>query len=377
MKYYQATGSEIVSRFFYIPNKIEQSAEKSIESSSRGIFIGRSRIYSVPFFLDFESLINPHTFILGMSGGGKTFLMKNLLLKARAVLNSTILVIDFTGEYKSALDLQSEKELSAIDPLSYMGEDGYRTLYFNLSGLREEEKIVAAGNILDEIVRTMRLRSLDAEERIFILLDEAWKLLKGDRNLEVIIREGRKYKVGLVLASQLIEDLEVPLLASSGTLFIFKIQNKRSLERLSKNYNLDERTVEEVQDLEVGSCLAIQVHKSGVREAFVISKVVGVSMKRYVGIMISDIMMEIEEERLGAIIRRLASKDPSALISEISGNRSVELHDLVKKLMLLGANRKAILNSLRELGLEDHEVSNAFAFAIEEMGIVNEDQLPA
>jgi hypothetical protein len=123
-----------------------------------------------------------------------------------------------------------------------------------------------------------------------------------------------------------------------------------------------------VQNLDVGSCLAIQVSKSGFREAFIIRKVFGVSVRKYLGVMIGDIVIEIEEEELSAAIRRLCEKDPSALISEILAGRSIELHVLIRKLILLGADRRMVLSTIKSFGVDEYEISDAFAFAIEEMG---------
>jgi|GEM_PF-1516048 DNA helicase HerA-like ATPase len=377
MKCQRSVGLERITGFFYVPQRIEQSFSKAIESSSGGVFIGSSFVYSMPFFVDFDALINPHMFILGMSGGGKTFLMKNLLLKIHAVLESTLVVIDFTGEYEMASELQTREEREALDPISYMEEGGHRVLYFNLKSLSEKEKVNAASNVLQEVVKVMRSRPLDSKERIFVLLDEAWKLLKDNADLKIMIREGRKYKLGLILASQLIEDLELPMLASSASLFVFRVQNKKSLEKLSKNYGFGEKTISTIQNLEVGSCLAIQIYKSGMREAMVVRRVLGVSMKKYIGIAFGDIVVEIDEEELAAVIRRLCEKDPSTLISEISDGRSIELESLIRRLMLFGADRRAILNSMRGLGIEDYEIADAFALAVEQMGETNERQLPA
>ncbi len=371
MRHWKPLGSEIASRLFCVPEKAEQQSAKAIAASAGGIFVGHSHTYSIPFFLDFESLINPHVFILGMSGGGKTFLMGNLLLKVRATIESKLIIIDFTGEYSGAVELQAHEERDALDPLSYINEEGHRILYFNLKGLQEREKIEAAAGILREVVKAMRSMEVDAKGRIFILLDEAWKLLGTNADLEVIIREGRKYKVGLMMASQLIEDIELPMLSSSAALFIFKVQNKESLDGLSRNYNLGEKYIEAIQNLDVGSCLAIQVLKTGKREAFVIRRVMGVSMKRYLAIMLGGIMMEVEEEELAAAIRRLCKEDSSVLISEISADRSIELHSLIKRLLILGADRKAVLDSLRKFGADDYGISDAFALAIAEIGDTN------
>lgn len=368
MREAERMGSEAVSGLFYIPEQTGQSSGKAAAAARNGIFIGSELIHSMPLFLDFDLLMNPHLFILGMSGGGKTFLMRSLLLKMHAALGSIMVVIDFTGEYGIASELQTEAERSVLDPISYIGEEGYRVLYFNLRELGEHEKVKAAGGILGEVVRVMRSRPLGSDTRIFVLLDEAWKLLRDNAGLRMIIREGRKYKVGLILASQLVEDMELPMLASSAALFIFRIQNRKSLEKLSRNYGLSERTVATVQNLETGSCLAVQVYKTGMREALVLRRVMGVALKRYVGIAIGEIMVEIDEEELGAVIRRLCEKDPSALIAEISASRAIGLRALIAGLMRFGAERKAILGSMRELGIGDYEISDAFAFAMEEAG---------
>ncbi len=359
----------MVSGFFCVPGRGELSAEKAALAGKQGIFIGASALRGMPFFLDFEALMNPHVFILGMSGGGKTFLMRSLMVKMHAMIECCIVVIDFTGEYDVAGKLQPGCEEDGIDSkIKAIGNEGRRVLHFGLHGLREKERVKNSERILDGIVAAMRARPPGSAGKVFVFLDEAWKLLEKSPNLRVILREGRKYGVGLVLASQLVEDIEIEMLANSASLFVFRIQNRKSVERLSRNYGLDEDSISAVQNLAVGNCMVIQVYRSGRREALVLGRVFGSSVKEYVGIAVGEDVMEIEEERLSAIIKKLCREDATGLLSEISAEGSIELGVLIGRLVGLGARRMAVLGTMRRLGIGELEISDAFARSIEELG---------
>ncbi len=359
----------MVSGFFCVPGRGELSAEKATMAGRQGIFIGASALRGMPFFLDFEALMNPHVFILGMSGGGKTFLMRSLMVKMHAMIECRIVVIDFTGEYGMAGKLQPGYEEEGIDSkIRAIGDEGRGVLHFGLRELREKERVRTSERILEGIVATMRERPPGSAKKVFVFLDEAWKLLGKNPNLRVILREGRKYGIGLVLASQLVEDIEIEMLANSASLFVFRVQNRMSVERLSSNYGLDESSISAVQNLAVGSCMVIQVYRSGRREALMLGRVFGASVREYVGIAVGEDVMEIDEERLSAVIKRLCREDATGLLSEISADGSIELGVLIGKLVGLGSGRMAVLGAMRRLGIGEEEISDAFARSIEELG---------
>ena len=367
MSEYKRTGSNVVSALFYIPKPNEPSYEEALKAGGKGLLVGCSSSFSMPFFMDISSAMNPHIFILGMSGGGKTFLMKNLLTRSGSALDADIVIIDFTGEYQETAEFLRSKEAGLSSLSGSSGRSGNTTFYFGLSKCIEQEKIRIAGRLLEELIKIMRARKLGDQKMMFIVLDEAWKLLKADRKLETIIREGRKYGVGLILASQLLEDAELPMLANTATIFVFRTQNKKSLEKLSKNYALDDETLSSVQNLETGGCLVIQVRKSGRRSAFLVKKVIGVQIPKSLGIIIGEDMIDVSESELLEMIKRLSAKDPSPLASRILKERSIGLPRLIKELILLGADRRAVLARIRELGIDDGEIADSFAFAIEEI----------
>lgn len=367
MSEYRQAGSNAISTMLYIPKLNEPSYEEASNASGCGMLVGCSLNYSMPFFIDIDSSMNPHIFILGMSGGGKTFLMKNLLLRSNSTINADIVIIDFTGEYKEIAEMLHSEEDGSQGLRGLFSKTENKTAYIGLSKYPEEEKIRISSRLLEELVRIMRARKFDSQKIMFIVLDEAWKLLKSDKKLETIIREGRKYRVGLILASQLIEDAELPILANTATLFVFRMQNKKSLEKLSKNYGLSDDMLSSIQNLETGSCLVIRVRKSGLRNAFIIRKVLSVKIPQNIRVIIGENMIDVNESKMSGIIKKLAVKDPSPLISKISKEKSIELPNLIKGLILLEADRRAILLQIRKLGIDDREIADSFAFAIEEI----------
>ena len=363
------TGSLFASGIVIIPNTNEHEGNEAIEYSKGGVFVGRSLEHSMPFFLNFRSLLNPHTFILGMSGSGKTYLMKSLMLKIYSLLECRIVVIDLNGEYAELSGMVGDDFPSEPDRLFRIedhegNKESYGIVYYDLKNLEEKEKIRRVSNLLNRIDKDMRFCKADGNLRIFIFLDEAWKFLKEKNSLESIVREGRKYGVGLVMASQMIEDIDIPMLYNSAVLFVFRIQNKNSLNKLSKSYELDEKTLSKIQNLEVGGCFVVQTHKSKRRDAFFIKQVIGVKLRNYLIILFGDDMVEVEYSRFRKMVDELAREDPSDLMRRISAEKEIELSYLVTYLIKLKADRRKILRCLIKLKIPEEDISDAFAIAI-------------
>ena len=227
----------------------------------------------MPAFIDFRNLLNPHILICGMTGGGKTYLAKSLFARMHMFSSSNVLLIDFTGEY---LEAASNLQIIKSPGLEGLFGEEQGVMYIDLHELSEREKVAKASEIFDKAAELMRKRGHKQKNRVMILIDEAWKLIEKNRGLEIIIREGRKYGVGLITSSQLLHDTSANILSNIATIFIFKTTSSKSLETLSKNFNLAEKELKSIQDLDLGSCFVIQLHKSGVRSAFTIRKVIGI-----------------------------------------------------------------------------------------------------
>lgn len=346
----------------------EPDAAQMTAASKKGIYLGPGKIYGTPIFLDFERLINPHIFVTGITGAGKTYLARNLMLKLYGILDAAVVLVDFTGEYREFAEAAGCKIENSHAAFS-LDESGI--VYVGLKGMREKDKIGKALKLLDRVAVSMRARSASGKNRrLFVILDEAWKLMRESSSFETIIREGRKYGVGMVLATQLLEDINATFLSNIATVFIFRVQNDASLDRIAGNYGLTGKQVEEIKNLEVGSCLLVQLHKGGVR-SFCIRKIRGIRVPKIIAIRIGDRMdIETSMDAFSKLVEELCGGNGSEqIISAAREAGYVKLDELVSQLVLHGASRKEMLRALRKTGIADADIADAFAFAILHMGI--------
>ncbi len=87
------------------------------------IYIGRTSLCSCPFFWNPALLANPHIAILGVSGSGKSYLVKSFLVRASLVWGANALILDWSGEYASwvknaggkVIDFQEGQSLNLLD----------------------------------------------------------------------------------------------------------------------------------------------------------------------------------------------------------------------------------------------------------------------
>ena len=156
------------------------------EFNKDSILIGFDQLNS-PIFLNFEELLNNNIAIVGSSGSGKTFFIKNFILRAISTSNIKFLIYDTTGEYTGLMDFE-------------------QVIY-----TREKE-------YLQEVFT--KAKSSDHDIFLFVL-DEAWRVLLNDTSFSSFIREGRKYKIGFVLSTQSIDDFSNEILENISLFLLF------------------------------------------------------------------------------------------------------------------------------------------------------------
>lgn len=336
-----------------------------LKNAKEGIFVGRTHL--LPCFLNLEQAMNPHVFVCGVTGSGKTYLMKSLMLRLSIMGDALVVIIDFTGEYRSFIEFVGFKS-AALEKL--LEEIEMRTsgiVHADLGGIKtESEKVSAADRILARISEEMRNLGKTRNRRVFIILDEAWKLLRNSKPLETILREGRKYRHGLIFSSQLMEDIDMSMLSNAATLFVFRLQNRQGLERLAKNYNMGDGEISRIQNQEVGGCAVVQVNASNKRSLLFVEKVVGITPEMFLRLQAGG-LMEIEISRrkfeleLGSICN---SAQLSNILHRAEETGHIEIAELIKELIESGIDRRRILAALRRMGVRDGDIADAFAFAV-------------
>jgi hypothetical protein len=347
------------------PALYEQSIGAVEKGAKDGIFVGNTHF--LPFFFDPGLLMNPHVFVCGITGSGKTYLMRNLMLKLYAISESLVVIVDFTGEYRGFVELVGEGSVAPETVNAVLDARAKGIIHVDLSRASGEAvKVRMADAVLSGIAEGMRRPDKLGKRRVFVMLDEAWKLLGESRSLETILREGRKYSHGLIFSSQLMEDVDLAMLSNAGTVFAFRLQNAQSLDNLARNYNLRARETERIQNLNVGSCAVIQTNASNRRGMFFIRKVAGVEVERFFRIVTSGSMeLEVRKGSFETEIKRICSQESAArILRSVEESGYAELDALIVDLIDAGADRRSVLASLRSMGMGDKDIAEAFAIAV-------------
>lgn len=131
-----------VGRRSIIVSPPEPPADFLMADPRDSIYLGRTSVFNVPFHWTFKRLTNPHIAITGITGSGKSYLIKTFLLRASLVMNSNAIIIDWAGEYKAWV-----KQVGGI--VVALGRGSYLNL-MDLGGMKPSDRI-------KQIVRSLEI----------------------------------------------------------------------------------------------------------------------------------------------------------------------------------------------------------------------------
>ena len=96
--------------------------------------------------------------------------------------------------------------------------------------------------------------SLDRSKKIkmYCIIDEAHRLMYENSPLDKLLREARKYGVGVILASQRPSDFNETVLANAGALLSFQCTLDRDAKFVSKQLNLEPRKIKNLAEPGLG-----------------------------------------------------------------------------------------------------------------------------
>ncbi|MEM3400336.1 MAG: ATP-binding protein [Candidatus Micrarchaeia archaeon] len=473
-----------------------------MDDPTDSVYIGRTKIFHVPFNWTFRKLTNPHIAIVGITGSGKSYLIKTFLTRASFVWGTNAIIIDWAGEYKewvkqtggkvvalgkgsylNLLDLAGMKPIDRIkqimrtlEILTDIGqypeqrrltemaiEEAYRradfklseniqkdvlgnpltppTLYdvirileekaekgdyefpaelenaiyrlrhftregedffarhstvdldmltrsglvdIDISGLPDETfRALAAFSILQFIKEKMREEGWSEKKglKLFVVLDEAWKVSREENSDAVmIVREGRKYQFGLIVASQNPTDIHEAIFSNVGTTFILRVKYDRFLNYLQASLNFSDYMRREIAKLGVGQAavnLAFQV-SGDFPETFLLERIDGEEPLREYFIEMDSVLTEeqrrdimartyaFEKTELKRKLRAYGLDDEHvekiAHLFEIH-NRHLDVVKFVVELERYGLVRQNVTALLKEIGIEDATIINILAKA--------------
>ena len=255
----------------------------------------------------------------------------------------------------------------------------------DLSGLPDETfRALGALTILQFIKEKMRMEgwSPDKGIKLFVVLDEAWKISREENSDAVmIVREGRKYQFALIVASQTPTDINEIIFSNVGTVFMLRLKYEKYLDYLQNSLRFSDYLRQRILAFGVGQAAVSMSYETTVpfSETFILKKIDGEEP-------IIDYFFDIysiltEAQRRDETMPKSFSRERMAFkkrlremgltdekIEELSTfiekkARHIDAVDLVVELERRGVARKAITSLFRELGIDDSTIINIFTRA--------------
>jgi hypothetical protein len=492
-----------VSRRNLLVHPPEPPIEILFADPNDGIYIGRTKIFNVPFYWSFRHVTNPHICAVGITGSGKSYFIKTFLTRASFVWNSNALIIDWAGEYRdwvkqtggkvialgkgaylNLLDLGGMKPYDRIkqvirtlelltdigqypeqkrltemaieksyiknkfrmdaieqrdeigkvltsptlkDVLKILEEQGklgtyefpaelenaiYRIKQFtkpgedffaqqstvslddittaglvdlDLSGLPDETfRALGALSVLQFIKEKMRASGWAKERglKLLIVLDEAWKIAKEDNSDAVmIVREGRKYNFGIIVASQNPTDISESIFSNVGTTFILKVKFEKYLDYLQGTLNFSDYMRNEISKFGVGEAAVNMAFHSAAQypSTFILGKIEGEEPMRELFLDLEKILTEeqrrdvnmpksisFQKDEMRRKLRQYGLNEER--VEEIGRlfdkkSRHIDIVSFVILLERFGIGRSNVAVFLKDLNIDDSTIINIFTKA--------------
>lgn len=120
------------------------------------------------------------------------------------------------------------------------------TVVLLTSGIKDL-MLAASRFLLEKIYATMVMNGMSKQLKVMVCVDEAHKLC-GDDKITDLVKEARKYGLGLVLSSQETRDFHPSIFANAGTQIVLALEDADA-GVISRQFSTDEKERRKVKDL--------------------------------------------------------------------------------------------------------------------------------
>ena len=480
LKIQRVMNRELGNRRFFIQPP-EPPKELLMNDPADSVYIGKTKLLRVPFYWTYKNLANPHIAVAGVTGCGKSYLVKTILTRASLVWGTNALILDWAGEYvdwvrqvggkvvrlgkgdslnlldlggmkpadrikqvltsleiltnlpafpgqkrlienameeayarkgfqpteksskeaptlkdveqalreqaRKARNAKREEALEALYRIKHLVQNG--SDYFaskstldleklttsglvciDLHGLPSEEFRSLAGlTILQFLKERMRDEGWTPKKglKLLVVCDEAWKIASDEKSdVIAIVREGRKYQFGLIVASQNPTDVHKSIFSNCGTLFIMRLQLREFKDYVRDSLGYSDYIEQEIERFGVGDAAVHMIFQTRTRfpQTFVLEHVDGeepLTPLRLEGIEV-EIELEKDELRKRMVEAGLSDQQARQVIGEFEKREHrLDALALVALLEKMGFARSVIIQFLRELGVREADLVKIFA----------------
>ncbi|MGC9156823.1 MAG: ATP-binding protein [Candidatus Micrarchaeia archaeon] len=254
----------------------------------------------------------------------------------------------------------------------------------DLSGLPDERfRALAALFMLQTLKEKMRMEGWSASKglKAFVVLDEAWKVASDDRSDAItIVREGRKYQFGLIVASQNPTDINEAIFSNVGTTVVLRIKFERFLDYLQGSLNFSDFLRREISKFGVGQAAIDMSFQTNIEfpGTFLIERVIGEIPLDVYTINVSEVLSQSELndenvqkeyflEKIDLNAKLIENNVPSETINDIfkeldTRGRLIDIRALVQIMLSRQVSKESIVNFMRALGITDTVITRAFLY---------------
>ena len=255
----------------------------------------------------------------------------------------------------------------------------------DLSGLPDEKfRGLASLFILQTLKEKMRFEGWSESKglKTLVVLDEAWKIASDDRSDAItIVREGRKYQFGLIVASQNPTDINEAIFSNVGTTFILRIKFEKFLNYIQGTINFSNFIREEISNFGVGQAAVEMAFQTALRfpQTFILEKIQGetplyvytVNMEGAISeselssnVIQRDYQFEREELRNKLIEYNVSAEGIDSIFSSMDeAGRNLKMLDFINVLFQNGVEASDIVLLLKSMSIEDSIITRIIAKA--------------
>ena len=205
----------------------------------------------LPSVIDLNDAISHHLALIGVTGSGKTFLSLEIIKKL--LIDTKVICIDFTGEWKKKLETSIVQNTSKISVVSYLSNPDKKVGLFELPSLSNTTDVLKETQDFLEAVFNYAKTEYDnnTPRKIALVLEEAHTITPetsflgdmGDyssnkalvNKMTQVALQGRKYGVGLLVIAQRTANVSKTVLTQCNTVICFQAFDETSFTFLG-NY---------------------------------------------------------------------------------------------------------------------------------------------
>jgi len=233
----------------------------------------------------------------------------------------------------------------------------------------EEMRSLTGLTILQFLKEKMRREELKEAKgiKLFVVVDEAWKIANDERSdVITIVREGRKYNFGLIVASQNPTDMHKTIISNVGTMFILRLVLREYKDYIKNSLNYSPYIDEAISSFGVGDAAVNMIFSSRSEKAhtFLLDKIDGEEPLFVYTLKVGKMTIEVEREQFSRMLYELGLTDEQINLVKVDferGDGVLEASTLVSLLEKFGYSHTSIMTFLRQLGVEEKFIVEVFS----------------